>query len=114
MRFKSVLLALALVLALSGQALAARTMVHFFVVPATIAEEKLHAFNAFLVRTAGGFTVSRSTGADTASFGAAYAPENLSYTVAAPKNIGKEIKAYLKKNCGEKDVFLLVWPADRP
>lgn len=113
MRVKSVLFTLALVLALSTSAFAAKAMVHFFVIPAGIADDKLHDFNEFLIHKAGGFTVSRSTGGSAGSFGKEYAPENLSYTVSAPKNVGKEIKAYLQQNCGQKDVFLLVWPAER-
>jgi len=113
MRFKSVLLALALVLLLSGSALAAKAMVHFFVVPASIPDEQAHAFNDFLIHTAGGFTVSRSTGGTVGNLGKEYTPENLSYTVSAPKNVSKEIKGYLQKNCGQKQVFMLVWPAER-
>jgi hypothetical protein len=115
MRTKSLFAALALVLLLSSTAFAAgKTTVHFFVVPAGIPAEQLAKFDDFLIKTAGGFTASRSFGGAQTSYGNDYAPENLSYTVAAPKNVAKPIMEYLKKNCGQKDVFILVWPADRP
>lgn len=113
MKLKALVLALALVVLASSSALAAKATVHFFVVPSALPSEKLHDLNAFLVKNAGGYTVSRSTGGDSASFGAGYAPENLSYTVSAPKNLGKEIGGYLKKQLGLKPVFLLTWPAER-
>lgn len=113
MKLTRLALSLSLVLLMAGTALAAKATVHFFVVPAGIPSEKLHDLNAFLIKNAGGFTVSRSTGADTVSFGAGYAPENLSYTVSAPKNLSKEIGGYLKKELDQKRVFLLCWPADR-
>jgi hypothetical protein len=115
MRMKSLFAALALVVLLSSTALAAgKTTVHFFVVPASIPAEQLAKFDDFLVRTAGGFTATRSFGAAQTTYGKDYAPENLSYTVAAPKNLAKPIMDYLKQNCGQKDVFILVWPAERP
>jgi len=113
MKLTRLALSLALVLLMAGSALAAKATVHFFVVPAGIPSEKLHDLNTFLVKTAGGFTVSRSTGGDSASFGAGYAPENLSYTVSAPKNLAREIGAYMKKELGQKRIFLFSWPADR-
>lgn len=120
MKLKSLLIILALVVVAASSALAAspaaakRTAtVHFFVVPAGIPSEKLHDLNAFLVKNAGGFTVSRSTGGDSASFGAGYAPENLSYTVSAPKSLAREIGGYLKKELGLNRIFLLSWPAER-
>ncbi|MDR3640525.1 MAG: hypothetical protein P4L39_04305 [Humidesulfovibrio sp.] len=114
MRIKSLLTALALVVLLSSTALAEKTIVHFFVLPASIPSEQLVKFDDFLVHTAGGFTATRSYGGAMTSLGKDYAPENLSYTVAAPKHLRKEIMDYLKKNCGQKEVFMLVWPADRP
>jgi hypothetical protein len=113
MKLKSLLLTLALVLALSGSALAAKATVHFFVVPAGIPTEQLAEFNKFLLHSAGGFTVSRSTGAAASASGHEYAPENLSYTVSGPRNVARQIKAYLKRNCGQQDVFMLTWPAER-
>lgn len=120
MKLKSLPMVLVLVALAASSALAAspapgkRTVtVHFFVVPAGIPSEKLHDLNVFLVKSAGGYTVSRSTGGDTASFGAGYAPENLSYTVSAPKNLAREIGGYLKKELGLKRIFLLSWPAER-
>jgi len=113
MKLKTILLSLALVLVLSGSALAAKTTVHFFVIPASVPTEQLTKFNEFLVHSVGGFTISRSTGGSMGLSGPQYDPENLSYTVAGPKNVGKAIKAYLKKNCGLSDVFMLVWPAER-
>jgi hypothetical protein len=113
MKLTRLALSLVLVLLMAGSALAAKATVHFFVVPAGLPSEKLHDFNAFLVETAGGFTVSRSTGGDSASFGAGYSPENLSYTVSAPKNLSKEIGGYLKKELGQKRIFLFSWPAER-
>jgi len=114
MKLKALVLALALIVLASSSALAARPVtVHFFVIPAAMTDEKLHDLNTFLIKSAGGFTASRSTGGDTGTLGKAYAPENLSYTVSAPKNLGKEIGAYLKKELGLPQVFLLTWPASR-
>jgi len=113
MKLKTILLSLALVLMLSGSALAAKATVHFFVLPAGIPAEQLAKFNEFLVKTAGGYTVSRSTGGDMGDLGKGYAPENVSYTVSAPKNVARQIKAYLKTNCGKDQVFMLTWPAER-
>ncbi|SNS20653.1 hypothetical protein SAMN04488503_3182 [Humidesulfovibrio mexicanus] len=113
MKLTRLALSLALVLLMAGSALAAKATVHFVVVPAALPSEQLHDFNAFLVKNAGGYTVSRSTGGDSASFGAGYAPENLSYTVSAPKNLSREIGGYLKKELGLKKIFLLTWPAER-
>jgi len=106
-------LALGLVLLLAPVALARKATVHFFVVPQSIPAEQLSSFNDFLIKTAGGFTASRSMGGAMGSLGRDYSPENLSYTVAAPKNVAKEIKGYLKNNCGQKAVFMLIWPAER-
>ena len=106
-------LSLGLVLLLASAALARKATVHFFVVPQSIPAEQLSSLNDFLIKTAGGFTASRSMGGTMGSLGRDYSPENLSYTVAAPKNVAKEIKGYLKNNCGQKEVFMLVWPAER-
>lgn len=113
MKLKSFALAFLLVVLAASSALAAKATVHFFVVPAGISAEQMHDLNTFLIKSAGGFTASRSTGGDTGNLGKEYAPENLSYTVSAPKNLGKEIGGYLKKSLGLKQVFLLTWPAER-
>lgn len=113
MKLRVFLLSLSVVVLMAGSALAAKATVHFLVIPASLPSEKLHDFNAFLVKKAGGYTVARSTGGDSASFGAGYAPENLSYTVSAPKNLSREIGEYLKKELGQKRLFLLTWPAER-
>lgn len=114
MKLKSLLLALALVASLVSSALAGTpATVHFFVVPAAVSDEKLHDLNTYLIKNAGGFTASRSTGGDIGTLGKEYAPENVSYIVSAPKNMGKEIGAYLKQKLGLKQVFLLTWPAER-
>jgi hypothetical protein len=113
MKLKSLVLSLALVLVLSGSALAAEATVHFFVVPASLPAERLNAFNDFLAKTAGGFTTSRSMGVSMSAQGKKISSENLSYTVSAPKNVAKEIKVYLKEKCGQNDVFMLIWKAER-
>jgi len=120
MKLKSLLMVLALVLLAASSALAASpaaakgtVTVHFFVIPAGVASEKQHDLNTFLIQKAGGFTASRSTGGDIGSLGREYAPENISYTVSASKNLAKEIGGYLKKELGLKKVFLLSWPAER-
>ncbi|GEM_PF-1213712 len=106
--------ALALVLALAPAALAQRSIVHFFVVPASVAAQKLPALNDFLVQTAGGFTVSRSHGASRSSAGRRIRLDNWSYTVAADTDLSQEIMDYLKAKCGLPSVFILVWEAERP
>ncbi|MBU1229446.1 MAG: hypothetical protein KKA55_05780 [Proteobacteria bacterium] len=111
MRLRSLALAFALVLTLAPAALAAKATVHFFVIPAAIPAEQLAKLNDFLITTAGGFTASRSTGGDMGDLGRDYRPENISYTVSAPKNVAREIIGDLKKNCGQKGVFMLTWPA---
>jgi len=113
MTLKSFLLAVVLVVLLAPAALARKSTVHFFVVPSSIPSEQLTKLNDFLIHTAGGFTASRSFGGTMGSLGKDYSPENLSYTVSAPKNVAKEIKGYLKTNCGLKEIFMLVWPAER-
>lgn len=114
MRLKHLAISLAIVAMAASSAFAASPVtVHFFVVPASIPAEKLNALNDFLIRTAGGFTASRSMGGTMSNLGKDYAPENLSYTVSAPRNVGGEIGGYLKKSVGLKDVFLLTWPAER-
>jgi len=106
-------LALGLVLLLAPAAHARKATVHFFVIPASIPAEQLNKLNDFLITTAGGFTASRSTGGAMDSLGRDYSPENLSYIVSAPKNVAREIRGYLQKNCDQKSVFMLVWEAER-
>lgn len=114
MKLKHLVISLAIVAMAASSAFAGSPVtVHFFVVPASIPAEKLNALNDFLIRTAGGFTASRSFGGAQNSLGKDYAPDNLSYTVSAPKNVGGEIGGYLKNNVGLKNVFLLTWPAER-
>jgi len=111
---KPLLLALALVLLLAPAAFARKTTVHAFVVPASVSTEKLPAFNDFLVQTAGGFTAARSHGRGPGSPGKKISLDNWSYTVAADRDLSREIMDYLKQNCGLPDVFMLVHEAERP
>lgn len=113
MKLKHLALSLALVVLAATSALAGKVTMHFFVVPASLPTTQINALNDYLVHTAGGFTASRSFGGALNSAGRDYAPDNLSYTVSAPKNLSKEIGAYIKTQLGQKDVFLVTWPADR-
>jgi len=113
MKLKHLALSLALVVLAATSAFAGKVTVHFFVIPAATPAPQINALNDYLIHTAGGFTASRSFGGAQNSLGKDYAPDNLSYTVSAPKNLGKEIGGYLKKDLGLKNVFLLTWPADR-
>ncbi|MDP2848555.1 MAG: hypothetical protein Q8O35_10235 [Humidesulfovibrio sp.] len=114
MRLKHLVISLAIVVMAASTALAGSpVIVHFFVVPASIPAEKLNGLNDYLIKTAGGFTASRSFGGAMGNLGKDYAPENLSYTVSAPRNVSGEISGYLKKSFGLKEVFLLTWPAER-
>ena len=106
--------ALALVLALAPAALAQKSVVHFFVVPASVSAQKLPALNDFLVQTAGGFTVSRSHGGSLSNAGRRIRLDNWSYTVAADTDLSQEIMDYLKAKCGLPGLFILVWEAERP
>ncbi|OGR34373.1 MAG: hypothetical protein A2051_12995 [Desulfovibrionales bacterium GWA2_65_9] len=107
-------LALALVVLLAPAALARKSTVHFFVLPAAVSAQDIPAFNNFLVQTAGGFTASPSHGRGPGSKGKKIKLDNWSYTVAADKDLSGEIMDYLKTKCGLASVFMLVFEADRP
>jgi hypothetical protein len=111
---KSFFLTLALVVLLAPAAFARQTTVHFFVVPASVSAQKLPALNDFLVHSAGGFTATRSHGRGPGSTSRKVTLDNWSYTVAADKNLSREIMDYLKTQCGLPSVFMLVYEAERP
>jgi len=115
MSIKSFILSLALVVALASSALAGQTTVHFFVLPAATPASELTQLNEFLIKTAGGFTSMPTRGGGPMEAGSATAgKDNVSYLVAAKKNLSKQIMGYLKEKTGLKEVFILVWKADRP
>lgn len=107
-------LSLGLVLLLATAALARKSTVHFFVLPAAVPAQDLPALNDFLVKTAGGFTASRSHGGRAGRKAKTIRLDNWSYTVAADKDLSGEIMDYLKQKCGLESVFMLVYEADRP
>ncbi len=113
MHLKSLLLSIVLSLALATSALAGQTVVHFFVLPASTPASELTQLNDFLIKTAGGYTSMPTRGGDTDSKDGS-AKENISYLVAAKKNLSKQIAAYLKEKAGMSGVFMLVWKAERP
>jgi len=112
--FKALFLALALILLLASAAFAGKATVHFFVVPSAVSAQNIPALNDFLVKTAGGFTAARSHGQGPGSTGRKVKLDNWSYTVAADRDLSREIMDYLKENCGLPGVFMLVWEAERP
>lgn len=116
MRLKSCLIALVLVLLLATSALAGgkTALVHFVVVPASVPAEKLSEFSAFLDNKAGGLTAFRTHGSHLGSGVGAIDEKNVSYLVAADKDMSKEIVAFAKERLGLPGIFLLVWKADRP
>ncbi len=116
MRLKSCLLALVLVLCMSATALAGgrKALVHFVVVPSSVPAEKISEFSAFLDNKAGGLTAFRTHGSYLGSGVGPLDEKNVSYLVAADKDLSKDIVAFAKERLGLKDIFLLVWKADRP
>jgi hypothetical protein len=107
-------LALALVLLCAPAAFARKATVHFFVVPSSVSAQNIPALNDFLVKTAGGFTAANSHGRGPGSTSREIKLNNWSYTVAADRDLSREIMAYLKQQCGLPDVFMLVYEAERP
>ena len=107
-------LALALVLLCAPAAFARKATVHFFVVPSSVSDQNIPALNDFLVKTAGGFTAAHSHGRGPGSTDSEIKLNNWSYTVAADKDLSREIMDYLKVKCGLADVFMLVYEAERP
>jgi len=107
-------LALGLVLLCAPAALARKATVHFFVVPQTMQGPQFAQLNDFLEQTAGGFTLVPSVGGSKDGGGGAAGQRNWSYTVAADKDLSREIMDYLKTRCGLERVFMLVWEAERP
>ena len=116
MRLKSCLIALVLVLLMATAALAGgkKALVHFVVVPSSVPAEKISEFSAFLDSRAGGLTAFRTHGSHLGSGVGALDEKNISYLVAADKDMSKEIVRFAKEKLGLKDIFLLVWKADRP
>lgn len=120
MSFKSILLALALVVVLASSALASSAMsggkatVHFFAIPESVPATELAKLNGFLSQAAGGFTAMRSQGGSMVAGVSEIHENNMSYLVAADRNLSKEIMAYAKEKLGLGKLFILVWKADRP
>ncbi len=115
MSIKSFLLALALVVVLASSALAGgKATVHFFALPDSVPAVELVKLNGFLNQTAGGFTAMRSQGGSMISGVSESKEGNMSYLVAADRNLSKEIMAYAKEKLGLPTLFILVWKADRP
>lgn len=115
MSFKSLLLSLVLILALAPGAFAGQDTVHFFVLPSATPASDLAQLNEYLIKTVGGYTAMPSRGGSLPEAGSPTASkENITYFVAAKKNLSKPFMAYLKEKLGMKDVFMLVWKADRP
>lgn len=115
MSCKSFLLALALVVVLASSALAGgKATVHFFALPDSVPAAELVKLNVFLNQTAGGFTAMRSQGGSMATGISEIKESNMSYFVAADRNLSKEIMAYAKEKLGLPKLFILVWKADRP
>jgi len=106
-------LAFVSLVACAAPAFAAKAYVHFFVVTAEMPKEKIAAMQEFLARTAGGYTFAKTEGAALGKDGVKAPEASHSYLVSASKPLGREIADYLKKNCGEKSVFLLTWEAER-
>lgn len=106
-------LAFVALVASAAPAFAEKAYVHFFVVTAELSKEKAAAMREFLARTAGGYTFAKTEGAAMGKDGVKPPEASHSYLVSASKPLGKEIVEYLKKNCGEKSVFLLTWEAER-
>ncbi len=106
-------LALLAVLLSGVPAFAGKAYVHFFVVDAALSKEKTLALQEFLARTAGGYTLAKTEGAAMGKDGVKPPEASHSYLVSASRPLGGEIVDYLKRNCGEKTVFLLTWEAER-
>lgn len=104
---------LCLMLLSAAPAFAEKAYVHFFVVQAALSQEKTSALQAFLAQTAGGYTFAKTEGAALGKDGVKPPEASHSYLVSASKPLGREIAEHLKKNCGEKSVFMLIWEAER-
>jgi hypothetical protein len=107
-------LALGLVLFCAPAAFARKATVHYFVVPQSMMGPQFAHLNDFLEQTAGGYTLVPSVGGTKDGAGSLAGQRNWTYTVAADRNLSKEIIDYLKTECGLERVFMLVWEAERP
>jgi len=94
--------------------------VHFFLVPAVLPDgtdsaPALPALRLFLAKLAGGYTeLGAGSGGYLDDKGELVKEDNIAFVVSAPKDVSKEIKAYLEENFPQDLHFILVWKADWP
>lgn len=109
-----------LLAAATGQAAPSREVfVHFFLMPATLADGtdaggERSAFEAWLAATYGGYTrLGQGAGGWKNATGQVETETNTAYLVSTSRDVAKAIAARLTAVFGVRVPYVLVWPAGR-